>query len=71
MAARTRSARAVQAIGILRTEELNALHRYDGARQFFSSAYEFGYSFSVEETFQKWGRGSPARRRARSSSGPT
>ncbi len=45
-----------QAIGILRTEELNAIHRYDGARQFFSSAYEFGYSFSVEETFQKWGR---------------
>jgi len=45
-----------QAIGILRTEELAALHRYDGARQFFSSAYEFGYSFSVEETFQKWGR---------------
>jgi LmbE family N-acetylglucosaminyl deacetylase len=45
-----------QAIGILRTEELMALHRYDGARQFFTSAYEFGYSFSVEETFEKWGR---------------
>lgn len=45
-----------QAIGILRTEELLALHRYDGAQQYFSSAYEFGYSFSVEETFEKWGR---------------
>lgn len=45
-----------QAIGVLRTEELMALHRYDGARQFFTSAYEFGYSFSVEETFEKWGR---------------
>jgi hypothetical protein len=45
-----------QAIGILRTEELAALHRYDAAEQFFTRAYEFGYSFSVEETFEKWGR---------------
>jgi LmbE family N-acetylglucosaminyl deacetylase len=45
-----------QAIGILRTEELMAIHRYDAAEQFFTRAYEFGYSFSVEETFQKWGR---------------
>jgi LmbE family N-acetylglucosaminyl deacetylase len=44
-----------QAIGILRTEELAAVHRYGGSEQFFTSAYEFGYSFSVEETFQKWG----------------
>jgi LmbE family N-acetylglucosaminyl deacetylase len=43
------------ALGILRTEELNTLHRYDGVEQYFSLAYEFGYSFSVEETFQKWG----------------
>ncbi len=45
-----------EAIGILRTEELMAMHRYDGAAQYFSRAYEFGYSFSVEETLQKWGR---------------
>jgi LmbE family N-acetylglucosaminyl deacetylase len=45
-----------QAIGILRTEELAAVHRYDGVQQFFTSAFEFGYSFSVEETFAKWGR---------------
>lgn len=45
-----------QAIGILRTEELAGVHRYDGAEQFFSNAYEFGYSFSVEETFDKWGK---------------
>ena len=44
-----------QALGILRTEELAAVHRYDGAAQYFSRAYEFGYSFSVEETFKKWG----------------
>jgi LmbE family N-acetylglucosaminyl deacetylase len=44
-----------EALGVLRTEELNTLHRYDGVEQYFSLAYEFGYSFSVEETFQKWG----------------
>ncbi len=45
-----------QAIGILRSEELAAVHRYDGADQYFTRAYEFGYSFSVEETFDKWGK---------------
>ncbi len=45
-----------QAIGILRTEELAGVHRYDAAEQFFTRAYEFGYSFSVEETLQKWGK---------------
>ncbi len=45
-----------QALGIIRTGELEAVHRYDGAAQFFTRAFEFGYSFSVEETFQKWGR---------------
>ncbi len=45
-----------EALGVLRTEELLALHRYDSVEQYFSRAYEFGYSFSVEETFEKWGR---------------
>lgn len=45
-----------QAIGILRGEELAAVHRYDGVDQYHTRAYEFGYSFSDEETFQKWGR---------------
>jgi LmbE family N-acetylglucosaminyl deacetylase len=45
-----------EALGILRTEELAAIHRYDAAEQYFSRAYEFGFSFSVEETFEKWGR---------------
>ncbi len=43
-----------QALGIIRTEELMSMHRYDGAEQFFTRAYDFGYSFSIEETFQKW-----------------
>ncbi|MFQ5792269.1 MAG: NEW3 domain-containing protein, partial [Acidobacteriota bacterium] len=45
-----------EAIGILRTEELMAMHRMDGAEQYFTRAYEFGYSFSVEETLEKWGK---------------
>jgi len=44
-----------QALGIIRTEELMAVHRYDDVRQFFTRAYEFGYSFSAEETLERWG----------------
>ena len=44
-----------EAIGVLRSEELRAAHLYDGARQRFTRAFEFGYSFSVTETFEKWG----------------
>ena len=44
-----------EALGVLRTEELMALHRYDGVEQYFGRAYEFGFSFSVEEAFEKWG----------------
>ncbi|HVR70274.1 MAG TPA: NEW3 domain-containing protein [Vicinamibacteria bacterium] len=45
-----------EALGVLRTEELMAVHRYDAVEQYFARAYEFGYSFSVEETFDKWGK---------------
>src|ERR1700730_13561282 len=45
-----------EALGVLRTEELAALHRFDGAEQYFTRAVDFGYSFSIEETFEKWGK---------------
>src|SRR5438093_13624490 len=45
-----------EALGVLRTEELAALHRFDGAEQYFTRAVDFGYSFSIEETLDKWGR---------------
>ncbi len=45
-----------EALGVLRTEELEALHRFDGTEQYFTRAVDFGYSFSTEETFAKWGR---------------
>ena len=44
------------ALGILRTEELLAAHQLDGAEQYFTRAVDFGYSFSPEETLEKWGR---------------
>ncbi len=46
----------LEALGILRSAELMAMHRLDGAEQYFTRAYEFGYSFSVEETLEKWGK---------------
>ena len=45
-----------EALGVLRTEELAALHRFDGAEQYFTRAVDFGYSFSMDETLEKWGR---------------
>lgn len=46
------------ALGLLRTEELLAARRLDGARQYFTRAYDFGYSKSLEETWQHWPRDS-------------
>src|SRR5438874_8350863 len=45
-----------EALGVLRTGELAALHRFDGAEQYFTRAVDFGYSFSIDETYEKWGR---------------
>ena len=44
------------ALAVLRTEELLAAHRLDGAEQYFTRAVDFGYSFSRDETFARWGR---------------
>jgi LmbE family N-acetylglucosaminyl deacetylase len=43
-------------IGILRTQELLAARRTDGGEQFFTRAIDFGYSKSVKESFEFWGR---------------
>lgn len=45
-------------LGIIRTEELLAARELDGARQFFTRAYDFGFSKSAEETFRFWPRDS-------------
>jgi LmbE family N-acetylglucosaminyl deacetylase len=44
------------ALAVLRTEELLAAHRFDGAEQYFTRAVDFGYSFSIDETYEKWGK---------------
>ena len=41
-------------LGVLRTEELLAARRIDGARQFFTHALDFGYSKTSEESFRLW-----------------
>ena len=43
-------------LGLLRTEELLAARRVDGAEQFFSRAYDFGFSKSADEAFRHWPR---------------
>jgi LmbE family N-acetylglucosaminyl deacetylase len=43
-------------IGVLRTSELLAAHRIDGAEQYFTRAIDYGYSFDPEEVIGKWGR---------------
>ncbi len=42
-------------IGIIRTQELLAARRTDGAQQLFTHAYDFGYSKTREETLDFWG----------------
>ncbi len=41
-------------LGLIRTQELLAARRVDGAEQFFSSAYEFGFSKSASEALSIW-----------------
>jgi len=43
-------------LGVLRTSELLAAHRIDGAEQYFTRAIDYGYSFDPEEVINKWGR---------------
>lgn len=42
------------ALGLLRTEELLAARRIDGAQQYFTRAFDFGFSKTAEETFSRW-----------------
>ncbi|HRE65231.1 MAG TPA: PIG-L family deacetylase, partial [Ferruginibacter sp.] len=42
-------------LGLIRTQELLAARRVDGAEQFFTRAYDFGYSKSPDETLKYWG----------------
>jgi LmbE family N-acetylglucosaminyl deacetylase len=41
-------------LGLLRTQELLAARRVDGAEQFFTRANDFGFSTNPEESFKIW-----------------
>jgi LmbE family N-acetylglucosaminyl deacetylase len=41
-------------LGMIRTEELLAARRLDGGRQYFTRAFDFGFSKTLEETLQHW-----------------
>ena len=41
-------------LGLIRTKELLAARQQDGAEQYFSRAYEFGFSKSAEEALAIW-----------------
>ncbi len=45
-----------EGLGAIRTEELLAARRVDGAQQYFTRAYDFGFSKNAEETFTHWDR---------------
>ena len=43
-------------LGVIRTQELLAARRIDGAEQFFTRARDFGFSKSYEEALNIWGK---------------
>ncbi len=43
-------------LGLIRTQELLAARRIDGGEQFFTRAFDFGYSKTPVETFDKWNK---------------
>jgi len=42
-------------LGLIRTQEMLAARRVDGADQFFSRAFDFGFTKSTEEALKTWG----------------
>jgi LmbE family N-acetylglucosaminyl deacetylase len=43
-----------EALGAIRTQELLSARRIDGGTQYFTRAYDFGFSKNAEETFKHW-----------------
>jgi hypothetical protein len=43
-------------LGLIRTQELLAARRIDGAEQFFSRAFDFGFTKTTEEALATWNR---------------
>jgi LmbE family N-acetylglucosaminyl deacetylase len=45
-----------EGLGVIRTEELLSARKLDGAEQYFTRAFDFGFTRSAEETLRKWDR---------------
>lgn len=43
-----------ESLGVIRTEELLQARRLDGAQQFFTRAFDYGFSKTLAEAKQKW-----------------
>jgi LmbE family N-acetylglucosaminyl deacetylase len=43
-----------ESLGVIRTEELLQARRLDGAEQFFTRAYDYGFSKTLDEAKSKW-----------------
>ncbi len=43
-----------ESLGAIRTQELLSARRIDGGRQYFSRAFDFGFSKNAEETYLHW-----------------
>ena len=43
-----------EALGVIRTEELLQARKLDGAEQYFTRAYDYGFSKTLAEAKQKW-----------------
>lgn len=41
-------------LGVIRTQELLAARRVDGAHQYFTRAYDFGFSKNIQDTYAHW-----------------
>ncbi|MGA8111904.1 MAG: PIG-L family deacetylase, partial [Acidobacteriaceae bacterium] len=44
------------ALGLIRTNELLLADRYSGSEQYFSTVIDYGFSKTIQEAWQKWGR---------------
>ncbi len=43
-------------LGLIRTQELLAARKIDGAEQFFARAFDFGFTKTTDEAMRTWGR---------------
>ena len=54
-------------LGMIRTEELLAARRIDGGRQYFTRAFDFGFSKTIDETYRALAEGFDSQGRRRRS----